>query len=301
MKQGILFASVLFGGLALSVTGFAGSPSDAKSTARASVALEAPSVSSLSTLQEGFKWGMSRAEVIKLHTQLNGVFDREYNPLLMKMQPGVRMQALESERETRKLQFAKSLLEFKDVPMGYDSTGLKGEYSYKNHEAALVLESAQKRRFFFFVGSSPGERLWKIYDEVKLVDGGLAGKTYQEAVAHLNGQVSGAGKARNADPSRWLYLPYTEWQDGVSHLRVVDRSIERLVGVAVEEQNTYRNIAQLRPNKLDDPMTLDPSIALATKGGISDPDAKPPPSADASAANGKKGSAGKGAAAAKKK
>ncbi len=294
MKQSILFASVLLGGVALSVTSFAGPAADAK----VKVSMDAPTVSSLAPLQDGFHWGMSRDEVIKLHNQLNGVFDREYNPILMKMQPGVRMQAVESERETRKLQFAKSLLEFKDVPMGYDATGLKGEYSYRNHESALVLESAQKRRFFFFTGSSPGERLWKIYDEVKLVDGGVYGASYKDAVSHLNAQLSVAGKARAADPAKLLYLPYTEWQDGSSHLRAVDRSNERLVGVAVEEQNTYRNIVALRPNKLDDPMTLDPSIALVTKGGISDPNAKPIEELPATPAKGSK--AGKGSAPKKK-
>jgi len=293
MKHRILFASVILGGVALSVSGFA---ADTKASANAAAAVEAPTVSSLAAQQEGFKWGMSRAEVIKIHTQLNGVFDREYNPLLVKMQPGVKMQALESERDTRKLQFANSLHEFKDVPSGFDSTGLKGEFSYKNHESALVLEGAQKRRFFFFVGTSPGERLWKIYDEVKLLDGGTLGKTYQDAVSRMSGQLSVQGKARNADPARWLNLPYTEWQDGSSHLRVIDRSGERLVGVAVEERNTFRNIAQLRPNKLDDPLALDPSIQLVTKGGVSDPNAKPAPVAGEAS-----GKAGAGKAAAKKK
>ncbi|WP_394821048.1 hypothetical protein [Pendulispora albinea] len=298
MKHCILFASVILGGVALSVSGFAADTKAGGAGAGANAAIEAPTVATLAPQQEGFKWGMTRAEVIKLHNQLNGVFDREYNPLLMKMQPGIRMQALESERETRKLQFARSLHEFKEVPSGFDATGLKGEYSYKNNESALVLEGSQKRRFFFFVGTSPGERLWKIYDEVKLVDGGTLGKSYQEAVSRMSSQVSVQGRARNADPARWLNLPYTEWQDGSTHLRIVDRSGERMVGVALEERNTYRNIAQLRPNKLDDPLALDPSIALVTKGEISDPNAKPAPNAAAAETKGNKGA---GKAAPKKK
>ncbi|WP_394848868.1 hypothetical protein LZC95_15610 [Pendulispora brunnea] len=294
MKHRLLFAAVVCGGVALSLSSLA---ADHKASAAAAAAVEAPTVSSLAPQLEGFRWGMTRADVIKAHNQLNGVFDREYNPLLIKMQPGVRMQALESERETRKLQFAKSLHEFKDVPSGFDATGLKGEYSYRNNESALVLEGATKRRFFFFVGSAPGERLWKIYDEVKLIDGGSLGKTYQEAVSKMSANVSVQGKARNADPSRWLILPYTEWQDGSTHLRVVDRSSERLVGVAMEERNTFRNISAMRPNKLDDPMALDPSIQLVTKGGISDPNAKPAPGAGAEASV----KAGAGKAAAKKK
>ncbi|HEY4116729.1 MAG TPA: hypothetical protein VGM56_02685, partial [Byssovorax sp.] len=62
-----------------------------------------------------------------------------------------------------------------------------------------------------------------------------------------------------------------DWQDSTTHLRAVDRSNEHVVGVVFEERQTLNALAQLRSNKMDDPMALDPSIAAITRGGISDP------------------------------
>jgi hypothetical protein len=281
MKRRILVASVILAGVGLSITGFAGAPPSATPAKPVAAPPEAPMATSFAILLEGFKWGADHNELTKLHNQVNGVFDREYNPLLVKVQPGVKMQALESERETKKFNFAKSFVEFKDTPLGFDTTGLKGEYSYKNKEFAQILPTATKRRFFFYFGNPPGDKLWKIYDEVKLVEGGPLGKTYQEAVQKMNAQLSVAGKARNADPDHGHHLPYTDWQDATTHLRLIDRSGEHVVGVALEDKNIYRNLVALRPNKLEDPLAMDPSIQLATKGGVSDPNAKPAPGAAA--------------------
>ena len=57
----------------------------------------------------------------------------------------------------------------------------------------------------------------------------------------------------------------------LQHLRAVDRSSEHIVGVVFEERQTLNALAQLRSNKVDDPMAIDPSIAAITKSGISDP------------------------------
>lgn len=290
MKRRLVVASVLLAGFGLSVPSLAAPPAQKSNPAAAP---EAPTVTSLAVLSDGFRWGVNHTEVTKAHNKVNGIIDREYNPILLKVQPGVRMQALEAERDTKKYNFANSFLEFKDTPVGYDTTGLKGEYSYKNRETMQVRTTDTKRRFFFYVGAPPSERLWKIYDEVKLAEGGPYGKTYQEAVQKMNAQLSVAGKARNADPDRGLFLPYTEWQDGTSHLRLVDRSSEGVVGVTLADKNTYKNIASLRPNTLDDPMAMDPSIALVTKGGVSDPNATKPAAENESAPAGGKAPAKK--------
>ena len=47
-------------------------------------------------------WGMSHTEVTDVYNKLNGLFDREYAPLLAKLQPGVDMQQLEADRENLK-------------------------------------------------------------------------------------------------------------------------------------------------------------------------------------------------------
>ena len=193
------------------------------------------------------------------------------------------MQATEAERENKKLTFQSNIFEFKDTPFGYDTTGLRPEYAYRNGERVQVLERDWGRRLFFYFGRPPNDKYWKRYDEVKLKDGGLHGKTYQEAVQKFTAQIGVPGRFHASDPSRKVTHPFTDWQDGSVHLRLVDRSSEGIVGVAVEDLQTYKSLAQLRPNGLGDvdPLAMDPSISLVTKGGISDPNALPERSGDA--------------------
>ncbi len=233
----------------------------------------APTVSSLANQLEGFTYGESHADVTRAYNQVGGVFDKEYNPILIKMQPGIRMEATEAERDRKKNAVAGSFIEFGDIPLGFDTTGLMGEYSYKNHEAVQIVRRDWGRRFFFYFGSSPNDKLWKLYDEVKLGDGMPWGKSYQEAVQKMTGKLGVAGRARPADPAKGFSRAYTEWQDSNSHLRVIDRTGEGLVGVAINSRSIEANLPSLRANKVEDPFAMDPSVAAATAGRLSDPDA----------------------------
>jgi hypothetical protein len=233
-----------------------------------------PTVASLSSIVQGFKWGVNHLEVARIYNGTGGLFDQEYNPVLAKMQPGVKMQALEADRENRKAAFASSFLEFKDTPTGYDATNLKGEYTYRNHEEIMNVDKDGKRRFFFFIGAPPGERLWKIYDEIPLNDSGPLGAKYQDAVTRLNNSLGVASRVRAADPSSGIFFVTADWQDATSHLRAVDRTMDHIIGVAVEDRQTLGSLAQLRSAKIDDPLAMDPSIAAITKGGVSDPSAR---------------------------
>jgi len=249
---------------------------------RASAAAEAPSVASLSSLMErDLHWGMSHQQVTNTYNQLNGLFDREYAPELAKLQPGVEQDQLEADRDNRKANFERSYTQFLDSPTGYDVTPLHTEYTYRNGEAVQRLFKDGKTRYFFYIK----DRLWKIYDEVPLRDGGPLGTSFQDAVTKLNMLLGVPGRIRGADPSQGLDRTEADWQDRTTHLRAVDRSGEHLVGIVLEDRNTLANLASLRPNKPVDPFALDPSIAAITKGGISDPNAARAPieSADAGA------------------
>jgi len=64
---------------------------------------EAPNVSSLRTLMEKeLHWGLSHQEVTDAYNNPGGYFDHEYAPQLGKLQPGVVMQQLEADRDSRK-------------------------------------------------------------------------------------------------------------------------------------------------------------------------------------------------------
>src|ERR1700722_15075226 len=106
---------------------------------------DAPVVQTLTPMEDGLTWGMTHADVIKAYNQVGGLFDREHDPILAKTQPGVQMQALEADRENRKAAFAGSFMEFLGPPTGYDATGVKDEYTYRNHESIMSVDKDGKR------------------------------------------------------------------------------------------------------------------------------------------------------------
>ena len=272
MNRGKLFGGLLIAAApALFVV--AASAGNTPQRGGAQVQADAPTVNTLAGAMEQFRWGQSHADVIRVMNQTGGVFDADYNTQLARMQPGVAMQAVEAERDQKKKFFEQSWVQFNDTPTGFDNTHIKGEYTYRNHESVMYVDRGGKRRYFFFIGTSPGERLWKIFDDIPLKQGGLLGGSYQEAVTKLNVQYSVPARIRTANASAGLAHTEADWQDGSTHLRADDLG-DGNVAVVIEERNTLNNLAQLRANKEVDPLAMDPSIAAITRsGGISDPNA----------------------------
>jgi len=243
------------------------------SLAQATEVADAPTVSSLSRMEDGLTWGMTHLEVVKVYNSVGGLFDREYDPQLSRAQPGPQMDAIEADRENRKAAFAGSFIEFGSTPTGYDATGVKDEYTYRNHESVMSLDKDGKRRYLFFMGAPPSEHLWKIYDEVPLRAGGIYGASYAEAVAKLQGSVGAAPRVLTPKPGGPMRLLSSDWQDSGTHLRADDRSGDRVVAVVLEDKRTLAALPQLRSVKVDDPLALDPSIVAITHGSLSDPSA----------------------------
>jgi hypothetical protein len=244
---------------------------------------DAPQVSSLAAFTDGIKWGTTHAELTKQFTQTGGVLWKDYDEKLAKARVGPEQTALEAEREQAKGAFSRSFIEFKDTPTGYDTTGIKGEFSYKNKEALMWIQRQGKKRYFFFIN----DRLWKIYDEVPLAEGGPMGAVYLDAVNKLNAQLNAQGRVQKPNEAKGVFTTTTDWKDGTSHLRAVDRG-QGLVAIVVEESSTLANLAALRPNKMPDPNEIDPSITAVTRGtNLSDPNG--PSGAPSGSAAGKKG------------
>ncbi len=239
---------------------------------------EAPSVGSLESFKEGVRWGMSHAELTKLFTDNGGVIWKDYDEKLAKARVGPDQQALEAERESTRQAFGRTYIEFKDTPTGYDATGIKGEYTYKNREALMWVNRAGKKRYFFFIN----DKLWKVYDEYALSDTGAWGKSYLDAVNTMNGKLGAQGRVQGADAAKNITTTTVDWKDNNSHLRLLDRSSEHLVGISLADQSTLNSLSSLRTSKVDDPNAIDPSVLQVTKGGLSDPNASGAPSASAS-------------------
>jgi len=260
MKRATSFSA----GIVLAFTAVAASAAPPKSAA------DAPTIASFAPLHLHAKeihWGLSHQEVTDLYDLAGGLFDREYAPLIARLQPGVEMQQLEADREGRKVNFQHSYSVFADSPSGFDVTPLHTEYTYKNDEAIQRVFKDGKNRSFFYIK----DKLWKIYDEVPLKADGPLGDSYQGAVAKLNALLGAPGRVRTSDPSQGIDRTTTDWQDPDTHLRADDRSGEHLLGLVHEDKRTLANLASLRANKAQDPFAIDPSIAAVTKGGVSDP------------------------------
>jgi hypothetical protein len=231
---------------------------------------DAPTVSTLAAMHEKeLRWALTHQEITDLYNNTGGLFDKEYAPRLAKLQPGVEMQKVEQERDTRKANFERSYSVFGDMPSGLDVTPLHGEYSYKNDEGIQTVFKDGKTRSFFYIK----DKLWKIYDEIPLRADGPLGDTYQGAITKLNAILGAPGRTRAADPSEGLERTETDWQDAMTHLRADDRSSEHKIGIVLEDKRTLANLASLRSHKAEDPFAIDPSISKVTKGGISDPNA----------------------------
>jgi hypothetical protein len=272
MKRAILAAAVLAVGVVRAISGFA-----------APRASDAPMVSSLAPLmQKELHWGMSHSEVVDAYNNPVGLFDVEYNPLLIRLQPGVQMDQLAADKDSRKANFERSYAEFADSPTGYDVSALQHEYTYKNGEAIQKVFKDGKTRYFFYIR----DHFWKMYDEIPLKANGPLGDSFRGAVSKLGSLLGAPGRVIAGDPAQGVDRTTVDWQDSTQHLRAVDRSDEHLIGIVLEDKRTLVNLPSLRSNKPEDPFTLDPSITAITKGGVSDPNAGHRGSADAGAGRG---------------
>jgi hypothetical protein len=283
MKRAIVAASVLAAGAMLAVTVVAAPPQGARAVG------DAPMVQTLGGLEKNMRdlhWGMTHDEVTDAYNKPGGLFDQEYAPQLVRVQPGVAQQQLESDRDSRKVNFERSFARFLDTPTGYDVTSLKSEYTYRNDEAIQKIFKDGRQRYFFYIK----DHFWKIYDEIPLKAEGPLGATFQDAVTKLNAAMGVPARIRPADSSQGLDRTTADWQDKTTHVRAVDRSNEHILGIVLEDRSTLANLASLRPVKPTDPFAIDPAIMAVTKRGVSDPNAARDPRAkpDAGADAGKR-------------
>ncbi len=221
-------------------------------------------------IPEGVAWGMSMKQVAVV---IDKVLDATYKPLYNKVQPGVKMKALDAQLAEEKSAFRRSRIDFGSIPTGVDSGPLKGEYTYNNKETLMTFEREGKKMHFFFIQ----DRLWKVIDERTLGEGNPNGKDYQEMVTKLAGNFGVPGRVLAADYDKGRNSTEVDWKDGATHVRVIQRS-DTAVAVALEDNATLGNLANLRANKPADDNGIDPAVASVTRK--SEPEAPPPDAKD---------------------
>jgi hypothetical protein len=206
---------------------------------------------------KGLRWGMSNEAIAKLYDR---VYDAEFLPLYKKVQPGVRMQALDAELADKKAALRRSRIDFGSLPTGVDQSALKGEYSYGNRESMtrMTLRSGTVRSFFFFQ-----DKLWKVYDEHKLREGGSLGASFEEAVKILTKKLGAPGKLTEADFAKGRSFTEAQWTDGETVIRAVNR--EPVLGLVYVDKSIQDNLKRYRTNRPVDPHSMDKDVASATK------------------------------------
>jgi hypothetical protein len=199
------------------------------------------------------QWGMTKKEVIAvIETQLNA----DYKPLFQKVQPGVKMKALEAALAEDKATFKRSVIEFGKLPTGFDSTPLKGEYTYQNKEAMMTLVRKGKTREYFYIQN----KLWKFIDEVALGEGTFYGATFQDAVVKLSSILGVPGRLLPPDPTQNRYTTEVDWKDATTHLRAIERN-DTSFALGYEDLQTLASLPSLRSYKPPIENGIDPSVA----------------------------------------
>lgn len=279
MNRSFLVVALLASAGAIAFTAVAQNP-PAKPPVAAPPETPPPTVPTLAGFMEReLKWGMSHAEVTDAYNSQRGFFERDYTPLLARAQPGVALDNVRAEMNSKKAAFAASFVPFLDTPNGYDSLPISNEYTYKNNEALQkVMRNGRVRYLFYF-----SDKLWKIYEEFPLKPDANLGSSYQEAVTKINTALGAAGRVLAADPAKGIARTTTDWVDANNRMRAIDRG-SNVVGLVLEERASLNRLDTLRANKAVDVTTIDPSITAVTKHGVSDPNAAQP----SASASGKK-------------
>src|SRR5579863_10555704 len=69
---------------------------------------DAPTISSLAPMRDGFKWGITHVDVIDAFNKQGGIIDQDYDPLLRRAQPGIQQTTLEADRDNKKAAIERS-------------------------------------------------------------------------------------------------------------------------------------------------------------------------------------------------
>ena len=269
MKTKRLLGALLTVGLTLAAATQA-TDVQAKPKKEEPAATEPPVVKkAISLTLTGISWGQSPKQVAE---QIDKILDEDYRPLYKEVQPGIKMKELDAQLAEDKSTFRRSRIDFGKLPTGFDSTPLRGEYSYNNKEAVYNVTRKGEVIYLFFIQ----ERLWKIIEEKKLNDTHPLGKNFMDAVVKMSTTFGVPGRVVQPDGTT-RYAVEVDWKDATTHLRAIQRG-ETALGLGFEDNSTLANLGSLRSNKPTADNGIDPDVAAIMRGAPSDPG--PPPDKD---------------------
>lgn len=172
--------------------------------------------------------------------------DSYYAPRYTSLSIGPETEALDAKKARKKEMIQANLLEFGSVATGWDNTALKAEYSYGNGESmTYVTLPGGTRRFLFFFD----RRLWKVYDEYELREGGALGASYDAAVTRLTRLFGVQPVKVPRQPDVGRYYDQAVWLDPLSLVRLIDRHGEQLVVLSFSDRRIEENLGAYRKSK----------------------------------------------------
>ncbi|MFC1641343.1 hypothetical protein ACFL5O_01455 [Myxococcota bacterium] len=214
---------------------------------------------------KGLSYGMGAEQIAKLYDR---VLDAQYVALYKKTPIGPQTEALDDELRQMKRILRQNKLPFGNMPTGMDNTSLKNEYTYNNNESMTKIDlgNGLVRNFFFF-----DDRLWKIYDE-HTVGKTPIGPSYEAAVQYVKDKMGVEGT--KLEPGGGRDFELTEWRDGTTLVRLVNRDFQKVIGLVFVEESVEKKLPSLRRNRKRSVTSVDSAVDAATRPKTPPPDEK---------------------------
>ena len=198
----------------------------------------APSADSKRTIGQSLgalRWGMSKADVIKLlKEQIRADFERR-----IKVERDImRQDALYQEAQDRARRFSENVVAFDGQKTGWDVSPIAKEFTHGNRETMLVVAGKGSRDMYFFIQG----RLWKWFRELSPE---AVGASDPDAALERLSRNFGKGRAQQdrRDEANVAY-PGTTWSDGTTRVTALRRGNDTCL--IFEDQNTLDHLAVLR-------------------------------------------------------
>jgi hypothetical protein len=186
------------------------------------------------------RWGMSRADVLRL---LKNRAQAEFLARVKRERDIVRQDALYQEAKQSFERVRSSYIAFNGPKNGWDVSPIADEFRRGNDEGMLVMEDASARNLYFFMHG----RLWKWYRELKVAQGAEDGSFGALAVS-VRDQFDGVRAERTQRGEGDYALPGVSWSDATTRVTLIRRGPDACL--IFEDRAVLDQLATLRSNAL---------------------------------------------------
>jgi hypothetical protein len=198
---------------------------------------EPPSASISGALGE-LRWGMNKADVLKL---LKSRVQREFEERIKVERDIVRQDALYQDAKARFQRIREGFVTFDAHKNGWDTAPIADEFRRGTDESMLVVDDRAARDYYFFIRG----QLWKWYRELKPE----ANAGDYDQVAELTRERFGAGRARRVQHGEGgASYEASSWTDASTRMTLIHRDSDTCL--VFEASAVLEQLAELRKGAL---------------------------------------------------